>query len=101
MARRMWMSVSVLAVMVAVFLVATSEVSARPAGQLCPTFSKSGLKYDWETVGTGFTCQSAKVWLVKLIADRVAPTLGKVALHNGPVGLHCYATLERNGHASG
>ncbi len=71
------------------------------AGKVCPTFRASGLKYQWETAGTGFTCKSAKHWLVKLIRDRADTSSGEAALHNGPKGYHCFATLDTKGKASG
>jgi hypothetical protein len=78
-----------------------TAATASAAAQVCPTFSASGLKYQWETVGTGFTCGNAKHWVTKLIKDPVADTSsGKVALTNGPKGYHCYATDDEKGHAS-
>jgi hypothetical protein len=81
-------------------LAATSNVPATAAGKVCPSFSKSGLKYFSETVGSGFTCTTAKTWVLKLIKDSVDTTGGQVALHNGPKGYHCVATDDAKGHAS-
>jgi hypothetical protein len=80
--------------------IATAE-TASAAGKVCPTFSASGLKYTWETAGTGFTCDSAKRSLVKLLKDKVDTSSGKVALTNGPKGYHCFATNDQKGSASG
>jgi hypothetical protein len=74
---------------------------AAPAGELCKTFETAGLKVQWETAGTGWTCSSAKPWVVKLIDDHVRPALGSVPLRNGPHGYHCFAVSEKNGHVSG
>jgi hypothetical protein len=41
-----------------------------------------------------------RTWVLKLIKDPVDTTTGKVALHNGPKGYHCYATQDAKGHAS-
>jgi hypothetical protein len=82
-------------------LAASAPAGATRAGQVCPTFTSLGLKVQWETVGTSFSCSAAKTWVVKLIADKVKQTLGRVPLTNGPKSLHCYATLETKGHASG
>jgi hypothetical protein len=74
--------------------------SASAAAQVCPTLTASGVKYQWETVGTGFTCGNAKQWVTKLIKDPVDTTSGKVTLTNGPKGYHCFATSDDKGHAS-
>ncbi|MGZ4411724.1 MAG: hypothetical protein ACXVY8_06275 [Gaiellaceae bacterium] len=99
MTRLAWTGVTTVAVAVALFA-ATSVVSAAPAGQLCPSFKKSGLKYQFETLGSGYSCSSAKGWIDKLSGDRVPVKPGHVPLHNGPKGLHCFATAELKGHAS-
>ena len=101
MVRRAMANVAVLVFGVATLLVATSNVPATAAAQVCPKFAKSGLTYQWETVGTGFTCSSAKKWVVKLSNDSADTSKGKVALHNGPKGYHCYASLDTKGLASG
>ncbi len=82
------------------FPIATAA-PASAAGKVCPTFHARGVKYQWETAGTGFTCKSAKRWLVKLIKDRADTSSGEVALKNGPKGYHCFATLDHEGYASG
>ncbi len=78
-----------------------TAATASAAGKVCPSFRASGVKYQWETAGTGFTCASAKHWLVKLIKDRADTSNGEVALKNGPKGYHCFATLDQKGYASG
>ena len=57
-----------------------------------PSFKLNGQKILWEVIGT-WTCKSAKPWVVKLDGNRVK-SIGKVALHNGPKGYHCFATRE-------
>jgi hypothetical protein len=74
--------------------------TASAAAQVCPKLSVAGSKYTWETVGTGFTCGSAKPLVVKLIKDRVDTSSGKVQLTNGPKGYHCYAVGDTKGVAS-
>jgi hypothetical protein len=101
MIRRAFVAAVVLALVATAALAATSAVPAAAAGKVCPTFSKAGLKYQWETAGTGFTCTTAKPWVLKLIKDPVDTSSGNVALTNGPKGLHCYASLDEKGHASG
>jgi hypothetical protein len=74
---------------------------ASAVGKVCPAFQAAGLKYQWETAGTGFTCASAKHWVAKLIKDHADTTSGEVALRNGPKGYHCFASLDTKGRASG
>ena len=101
MARRALATVALVAAFVATMLIATSNVPASAAAQVCPKFTKSGLTYTWETVGTGFTCGSAKKLVTKLSSDHADTSKGKVALTNGPKGYHCFATSDTSGLASG
>lgn len=80
---------------------AAASARAAPTGQICASFSHGGLTYHWETVGTGWTCSSAKPWVVKLSGDRVGAAAGSIKLTNGPKGYHCYASLAHKGYASG
>ena len=80
-----------------VSLVAASVAGAAHAGQVCPSFKHNGRTYNWETVGTGWSCASAKPWVVKLSGDRVHVGTKNVPLSNGPRGYHCYATLFSHG----
>jgi hypothetical protein len=91
----------VLVVVLAASLAATTAVRATSSGQLCPSFSKGGFKYQWETAGTGWTCASAKPWVLKMIADHVRPRVGLVPLKNGPKSLHCFAVSEQKGYVTG
>ena len=101
MIRRTGVGIAVLALVATAVLAALSAAPATAVGKFCPAFSESGLKYQWETAGTGFTCTTAKTWVLKLIKDPVDTNSGKVPLTNGPKGLHCYATDDQKGHASG
>jgi hypothetical protein len=100
MIRRACVAAAVLALVATAVLAAVSEVPAAAAGKVCPSFSQSGLKYFSETVGSGFTCNTAKTWVLKLSKDPADTTAGRVALHNGPKGYHCVATKDAKGHAS-
>ena len=80
---------------------AASAVHATPAGKICPSFKGNGLTYHWETAGTGWTCASAKPWVVKLSNDRIRSIGGSVSLTNGPRGYHCYGTIAHKGLAAG
>src|SRR5262245_32563075 len=94
-------SVLFLGALAAAFFALVSVAPASPAGQLCPSFSKGGLTYHWETAGTGWTCGSAKPWVLKLSSDRIAdPNVRKVVLRNGPAGFHCLASARTKGRAS-
>jgi hypothetical protein len=54
-----------------------------------------------ETVGTGWTCKSAKKRITKLSHDKVGVVNANVKLKNGPHGLHCFANpLSRGGRAT-
>jgi hypothetical protein len=100
MVRRACVALAVLAIVATALLAVTSAVPAAAAGKVCPSFSQSGLKYFSETVGSGFTCDTAKTWVQKLSKDSVDTTSGKAVLSNGPKGYHCVATDDAKGHAS-
>lgn len=88
----------VLAVVAAASLAAASTAGAAGAGQVCPTFKHRGKTYQVETLGTGWTCGSAKTWIVKLSGDHVARTVTtNVKLANGPRRYHCLATPFSSG----
>jgi len=91
----------VVAATVGVVLAGASVGRTATTGQLCKTFKNGGLTYTWETAGTGWTCSSAKPWVVKLSKDHVGSLSGRVPLHNGPAGFHCYATDSHRGLAAG
>ena len=97
--KRVLVSAAIVAIAAIGVPIATAA-TASAAAQVCPTFSASGLKYQWETVGTGFTCGNAKHWVTKLIKDPADTSSGKVTLTNGPKGYHCFATSDDKGHAS-
>jgi hypothetical protein len=100
MARRAWTGAAVVAIVaVSTFGAATAARAAPTAGSVCKSFSSSGLKYQWSVIGS-VTCNQAKPWLLKLLADHVAKPDTKVALSNGPKGFHCYATADSKGRPS-
>jgi len=95
MTRNAWRGAAVLAIAATAALAATSAVRAAPEGKVCPSFSKSGKTYHWTTVGTGWTCTSAKPWVVKLIGQHVRRAAdGRYPLANGPSGYHCYSSFQ-------
>ena len=68
---------------------------------LFANFKQGGRTYRSETIGTGWTCASAKAWIVKLIGDRVHIVSKSVPLTNGPRGYHCAADpTSEGGHAT-
>jgi hypothetical protein len=82
-------------------LAVASFAGAAHAGQFCSPFKQGHRTYHWETLGTGWTCGSAKRWIAKLIPDRVHVTSKNVPLKNGPRGYHCNATPgSSGGHAT-
>ena len=82
-------------------LAAASTASATRAGQVCQPFTHAGKTVHSETIGTGWTCASAKTWIVKLSGDRVGTVTNNVPLPNGPRGYHCFATpLSGGGRAT-
>lgn len=92
MTRTMRASFAVLAIAVTVALAAASGVQAAPAASaICPAFTKFGLKFQWEVVGSHFTCKSAKPIVLRLIKQKVPNGAEKVPLHHGPKKYHCYA----------
>jgi hypothetical protein len=96
------MKLVALLVVASACLAAASTAGAARDGQVCQSFKLRGLTFKWETVGSGWTCSSAKPWIVKLSADRVHVTGTNVPLANGPRGYHCVATpFSRGGRATG
>jgi hypothetical protein len=92
---------AVLVALASLSLVVASPTGAARAGQICPSFKQHGLKYVSETLGTGWTCKSAKKWIKKLSGDRVGVVSTNVKLKNGPRGYHCFANpLSRGGRAT-
>ena len=77
-------------------LAAASTAGAAGAPQVCKQFKQGGRTYSFETIGTAWTCATAKAWVVKLIADHAAVSTKKVPLTNGPRGYHCYASPGRH-----
>jgi hypothetical protein len=84
-----------------VCLATATNAGATRTGQVCSTFKSGGRTYRSETLGTGWTCASAKTWIVKLIGDRVHVATRSVPLTNGPRGYHCAAhPTSEAGHAT-
>jgi hypothetical protein len=67
---------------------------------VCKTFTKDGASFHWSTVGSGFTCGSAKHYVEKLSSEHF-PQKGKlVNLTGGPKGYHCKGTTDDTGRAT-
>jgi hypothetical protein len=81
-------------------LAAGSTVGVSRAAAVCSTFTQDKLTYHSETLGTGWSCSSAKTWIKKLSKDHVNVVSTNVPLTNGPTGLHCFATVGSHGHAT-
>jgi hypothetical protein len=70
----------------------------------CPQFERDGREYHYDYYLAGWTCSTAKPWVVKLSDDPVSglsPAIPRVLLRNGPRGFTCYAVAEFEGHADG
>jgi hypothetical protein len=94
-------TLALLAVIAAACLAAASTAGATTAGRVCPSFKNGGKSFFLETIGSGWTCSSAKGWAVKLIGDKVPSTVtSNIPLRNGPTGYHCYANPGSHGHAT-
>lgn len=97
MARRIWPAIPLAALAASAVGVGAAPASAT---ELCPTFAKAGVRYQWETLGAGLSCTAANAWVARLSGEPVRGQ-GKVALSDGPRGYRCFATLERRGRAVG
>jgi hypothetical protein len=65
-----------------------------------PNGPRSGKRYQVGVIGTAFTCAKAKVWVAKLINDRINDPVGAgVDLHNGPAGYRCHGNEDKEGYA--
>lgn len=89
-----------LVVVTSACLAAASTAGASRAAQVCPTFKQGKLTYHLETLGTRWTCASAKSWVVKLSGDSARIVSRNVPLTNGPRGYHCFAIAGSHGHAT-
>ena len=85
------------AISVTAILVNGAAVRAAPTAQVCGPFRQGGLTFKSFTLGTRWTCSSAKSWIIKLSADKVHVTTRNVPLSNGPRGYHCLATVGSKG----
>jgi hypothetical protein len=82
-------------------MAAASTVGASGNGQVCRSFKQAGKSYTYETLGSGWTCTSAKAWIVKLSRDHVGTVTKNTPLENGPSGYHCFANpFSRRGRAT-
>jgi hypothetical protein len=100
MIRRTCVAVAVLALVATAVVAGASGTPAAAAGKVCPSFSSSGLKYFSETVGSGFSCDTAKTSVLKFSKEHVDTTAGRATLPNGPKGYHCVATDDAKGRTS-
>jgi hypothetical protein len=68
--------------------------------EVCASFTKNGTTFRWSTVGTGFTCASAKAMVEKLSSEHFSQTGKQVKLTGGPKHYHCVGTTDENGRAT-
>ena len=84
----------------AMLVLASTATPATAENKICPKLSghtwhaygKSGMTYNWEVVGTAFTCGNAKHWVLKFVSEHVRGT-SRVPLHGGPSGYHCVGRM--------
>jgi hypothetical protein len=101
MNRKVALLVVVGAVAASECLATSPSAGAAHTAKVCANFKQGGRTYRSETLGTGWTCASAKAWIVKLIGDRVHIVSKSVPLTNGPRGYHCAADpTSAGGHAT-
>ena len=94
-------TLGMLVFVVSACLAVASTAGATRDGQVCRSFKQAGKSYTYETLGSGWTCASARPWIVKLSRDHVGTVTKNVPLKNGPSGYHCFADpLSRGGHAT-
>ena len=89
--------ISLVISLLAALAIAAAVAQAKPVGQVCRAFKLSGLSFSSETLGTGWTCSSAKTWISKLSKDKIRHSTKNVPLSNGPRGYHCFATPSSQG----
>jgi hypothetical protein len=98
MTRNVRRNVIALAISLFATLAITAAVAqAKPAAQVCRAFKQGGLTFNSETLGTRWTCASAKKWIAKLSRDKIRHSTSNVRLSNGPKGYHCFAEPSSQG----
>ena len=90
-------AISLVISLLAALAIAAGVAQAKPAGQVCRAFKQGSLTFSSETLGTGWTCSSAKTWIGKLSMDKIRHSTKNVPLSNGPRGYHCFATPGSQG----
>jgi hypothetical protein len=88
-----------IAALPAVATVAAADAVPRAAA-VCPSLKSAGVTLNWSVVGSGFTCGSAKKWVVKLTSEHFSDVGKPVTLTNGPKGYHCKGTTNDSGRAT-
>jgi len=81
----------------AALAITAAVAQAKPAAQVCPAFTQGRLIFKSETLGTRWTCASAKTWIAKLSRDKIRHSTSNVPLSNGPKGYHCFAEPSSKG----
>ncbi len=84
-----------LVVVASLCLAAASTAGAARAAAVCPSFKQGGRTYQWETLGSSWTCKSAKAWVVKLIGDPIHKLHQESAAHERPAWLPLLGGAEQ------
>ena len=90
-------AISLAITLFAALAIAAAVAQARPAAQVCRNFKQGRLTFSSETLGTHWSCSSAKTWIVKLSKDKIRHSTSNIPLSNGPKGYHCFATPNSQG----
>jgi hypothetical protein len=94
------LKLATLVIVASACLAAASTADASRAAQVCPAFKQGKLTYHVETLGTRWTCASAKSWVVKLSGDSARVVSRNLPLTDGPRGYHCFAIGGSHGRAT-
>ena len=79
----------------------TSASAAVPEkAAVCPSLTSAGVKVQWSVVGSGWTCSSAKKWVVKLVGEQHDKSAAKVTFTDGPKHYTCSGAADDTGHVT-
>jgi hypothetical protein len=102
MKRVLLMTVSFLCLAIAPAIAGGTSASAAvpEKAEVCPSLTSAGVKIQWSVVGSGWTCSSAKKWVVKLVGERHDKSATKVTFTDGPKGFTCSGAADDSGHVT-
>ena len=89
-----------LAVVPSVANATSASAAVLEKAAVCPSLTSAGVKVQWSVVGSGWTCSSAKKWVVKLVGEPHAKSAAKVSFTDGPKGYTCSGAADQTGHVT-